>query len=307
MSDLNEKNDEKKYNIWCYDFEVYSLINWFCVTFMDFYNDDNEVVIVNDRQQLIEFYNTHKDDIFVGYNSRQYDVGIMKGLLANMSVGFVNDKIIKDGKKIFQVVKNANKYQFYDYDAISKDKSLKQLEAFMGDDIRETEVDFNIDRPLTKEEITQTLFYNRHDVKELKKVLQVKSVWDDFESQINIIDLYNLPLENVSKTKVQLACKVLNVVDQHTTDDEFDIRLPNTIQIPDKYKFIPEWYLDPKNWRYKEHLYSEDNQHNNQLCCNVAGIPHVFAWGGCHGADDKEAVFEGIILHADVALIQWGK
>ena len=33
----------------------------------------------------------------------------------------------------------------------------------------------------------------------------------------------------------------------------------------------------------------------------MAGIPHVFAWGGCHGADDKEAVFEGIILHADIS------
>ena len=78
-------------------------------------------------------------------------------------------------------------------------------------------------------------------------------------------------------------------------DDEFDIRLPETIQLSDKYKFIPEWYMNPKNWRYKEHLRSEDNQHNNQLCCIVAGIPHVFAWGGCHGADDKQAVFEKIV------------
>ena len=37
------------------------------------------------------------------------------------------------------------------------------------------------------------------------------------------------------------------------------------------------------------------------MCCIVAGIPHVFAWGGCHGADDNESVFEGIILHADVS------
>ena len=41
----------------------------------------------------------------------------------------------------------------------------------MGDDIRETEVDFNIDRSLTEKEIQQTLFYNRHDVKELKKLI----------------------------------------------------------------------------------------------------------------------------------------
>ena len=284
-----------------YDFEVYSKINWFCVTFINYEDRNKEVVIVNDRAKLIEFYNAHKDDIFISYNGRQYDTGIFKGILDGMNVGYVNDKLIKEGKKPFQVVKNAKKYPLNDYDTILKDKSLKQLEAFMGDDIRETEVDFNIDRPLTEEEIKQTLYYNHHDVIEVLRVLDY--CWDDFEGQLDIIELYGLDMSYFTKTKVQLAVspKILNAVDQHTLDDEFDIRLPETIQLSDKYKFIPEWYMNPKNWRYKEHLRSEDNQHNNQLCCTVAGIPHVFAWGGCHGADDKEAVFEGIILHADVA------
>ena len=290
---------DRNFNIYCYDFEVYSRINWFCVTFINYNDVTDEVVIVNDKNKLNEFYNQHKDDIFVGYNSRQYDVGIFKGILDGMNVGYVNDKIIMEGKKVFQVVKNAKKYQLYDYDAIIKDKSLKVCEAFMGDDIRETEVDFNIDRPLTEKEVEQTLFYNHHDVSELAKVL--KENWEDFEGQLDIIELYNLPLEDVSKTKVQLAAKVLNAIDQHTMDDEFAIRLPDTIQLSEKYKFIPEWYMNPKNWRYKEHLRSEDNQHNNQLLCTVSGIPHVFAWGGCHGADDKQTVFEGIILHADVS------
>lgn len=290
-----------KSKIFGYDFEVYSKINWFCVTFINYEDRNKEVVIVNDRTKLIEFYNSHKDDIFISYNGRQYDTGIFKGILDGMNVGFVNDKLIKEGKKPFQVVKNAKKYPLNDYDTILKDKSLKQLEAFMGDDIRETEVDFNIDRSLTQEEIEQTLYYNHHDVIEVLRVLDY--CWDDFEGQLDIIELYGLDMSYFTKTKVQLAVspKILNAVNQHTLDDEFDIRLPETIQLSDKYKFIPEWYMNPKNWRYKEHLRSEDNQHNNQLCCTVAGIPHVFAWGGCHGADDKEAVFEGIILHADVA------
>lgn len=284
-----------------YDFEVFTKINWFCVTFINYEDRNKEVVIVNDRAKLIEFYNEYKDDIFISYNGRQYDTGIFKGILDGMNVGYVNDKLIKEGKKPFQVVKNAKKYPLNDYDTILKDKSLKQLEAFMGDDIRETEVDFNIDRPLTQEEIEQTLYYNHHDVIEVLRVLDY--CWDDFEGQLDIIELYGLDMSYFTKTKVQLAVspKILNAVDQHTLDDEFDIRLPDTIQLSDKYRFIPEWYMNPKNWRYKEHLRSEDNQHNNQLCCTVACIPHVFAWGGCHGADDKEAVFEGIILHADVA------
>lgn len=293
-----------KSTIWGYDFEVYSAIpggGWFCVTFTNYEDRKNKIVIINDRVKLTGFYNNHKDDIFISYNGRQYDTGIFKGILDGMNVGYVNDKLIKEGKKPFQVVKNAKKYSLNDYDTILKDKSLKQLEAFMGDDIRETEVDFNIDRPLTEEEIKQTLYYNHHDVIEVLRVLDY--CWDDFEGQLDIIELYGLDMSYFTKTKVQLAVspKILNAVNQHTLDDEFDIRLPETIQLSDKYKFIPEWYMNPKNWRYKEHLRSEDNQHNNQLCCIVAGIPHVFAWGGCHGADDKEAVFEGIILHADVA------
>lgn len=288
-----------KSKIWGYDFECYSRINWWCVTFINYQDRNNIITIINNRQLIIQLYELHKDEIFVSYNGRQYDTGIFKGILDGMNVGYVNDKLIKEGKKPFQVVKNHKKYPLNDYDAILKDKSLKQLEAFMGDDIRETEVDFNIDRPLTEAEIEQTKIYNIHDVSELLKVLD--ACWNDFEGQLDIIELYGLEMSYFTKTKVQLAAKILNAVDQHTMDDEFDIRLPDTIQLSDKYKFIPEWYMNPKNWRYKEHLHSEDDQHNNQLTCIVAGIPHVFAWGGCHGADDKQAIFEGIILHADVS------
>lgn len=288
-----------KSKIWGYDFECYSRINWWCVTFINYQDRNNIITIINNRQLLIQLYELHKDEIFVSYNGRQYDTGIFKGILDGMNVGYVNDKLIKEGKKPFQVVKNHKNYPLNDYDAILKDKSLKQLEAFMGDDIRETEVDFNIDRPLTEAEIEQTKIYNIHDVSELLKVLD--ACWNDFEGQLDIIELYGLDMSYFTKTKVQLAAKILNAVDQHTMDDEFDICLPDTIRLSDKYKFIPEWYMNPKNWRYKEHLHSEDDQHNNQLTCIVAGIPHVFAWGGCHGADDKQSIFEGIILHADVS------
>lgn len=288
-----------KNKIWGYDFECYSRISWWCVTFINYKDRNNIITIINNRQLLIQFYELYKDEIFVSYNGRQYDTGIFKGILDGMNVGYVNDKLIKEGKKPFQVVKNHKNYPLNDYDAILKDKSLKQLEAFMGDDIRETEVDFNIDRPLTEAEIEQTKIYNIHDVSELLKVLD--ACWNDFEGQLDIIELYGLDMSYFTKTKVQLAAKILNAVDQHTMDDEFDICLPDTIRLSDKYKFIPEWYMNPKNWRYKEHLHSEDDQHNNQLTCIVAGIPHVFAWGGCHGADDKQSIFEGIILHADVS------
>ena len=127
-----------KNKIWGYDFECYSRISWWCVTFINYKDRNNIITIINNRQLLIQFYELHKDEIFVSYNGRQYDTGIFKGILDGMNVGYVNDKLIKEGKKPFQVVKNHKKYPLNDYDTILKDKSLKQLEAFMGDDIRET-------------------------------------------------------------------------------------------------------------------------------------------------------------------------
>lgn len=43
---------------------------------------------------------------------------------------------------------------------------LKTLEGFLGSNIKETDVDFRINRKLTKEEIEMTVFYCRHDVEE---------------------------------------------------------------------------------------------------------------------------------------------
>lgn len=94
--------------IWGYDFEVYSAIpggGWFCVTFINYEDRKNKIVIINDRVKLTGFYNNHKDDIFISYNGRQYDTGIFKGILDGINVGYVNDKLIKEGKKPFQVVK----------------------------------------------------------------------------------------------------------------------------------------------------------------------------------------------------------
>ena len=87
-----------KNKIWGYDFECYSRINWWCVTFINYQDRNNVITIINDRQLLIQFYELHKDEIFVSYNGRQYDTGILKGILDGMNVGYVNDKLIKEGK-----------------------------------------------------------------------------------------------------------------------------------------------------------------------------------------------------------------
>mgnify|MGYP005984719267 CR=1 FL=1 len=61
---------------------------------------------------------------------------------------------------------------------VKRNYSLKQLEAFMGHDIRETTVPFDIDRKLTEE----VVFYCRHDVHETMEVFSRQIV--EFQSHL---------------------------------------------------------------------------------------------------------------------------
>lgn len=285
--------------IFGYDFEVFSKINWWCVTFINKNNRDSPITIVNSREELMSFYKAHVNAIFVGYNSRQYDQFIFKGILDNMNPSYVNDQLILYNKKGFQVVQNSKKYPLNNYDVILKDKSLKQLEAFMGDIIKETDVPFDIERQLTEKEVQQIISYNIHDVKETLKVLDATT--GDFEAQLDMISMFDLDMGMFNKTKAQLAATILGAVQQHTLDDEFEITIPDNLQMPQKYQYIIDWYKKPENKSYKLPLKTEVESNSvRQLTTSVGGVPCVYGYGGLHGSKDNE-IFEGILITADVA------
>lgn len=287
------------FNVFGFDFEVFSKINWWCVTFINKDDRENPIIIINDKKSLSDFYNTHINDIFVGYNSRQYDQFIFKGILDGVNPSYINDQLIINGKKGFQVVRNAKEYHLNNYDVILKDKSLKQLEAFMGDMIKETDVPFDIDRPLTDEEVQQIITYNIHDVQETLKVLD--ATIGDFDAQLDMVEMFNLEKEMFNKTKAQLASKILGAVQQSTIDDEFDITIPKNLRMPEKYQYIVDWYKKPENKSYKLPLKTEvDSNSTRQLITTVGGVPCVYGYGGLHGSKDNE-IFEGILVAADVA------
>lgn len=179
------------------------------------------------------------------------------------------------------------------------DRGLKTFEGFMGNDIRESSVPFDIDRKLTEEEIEETVKYCRHDVEQTVEVfLQRKK---DFEAHMGLVKLAcqgkPLDLFLLSRTKVQLSSIILDAT-KKDHDDEFDIDFPSTMKI-EKYTEVVDWYKNPENRKYNV---DPDNPKSkkNQLEIMVAGVPHVFAWGGVHGAIDKYQG-EGYYLNMDVA------
>lgn len=252
-----------------YDFEVFKY-DWIVVIINP--AEQKETVIHNDRDALIRYYDAHKNEIWIGYNSRNYDTIIMKSILLGFNVKKINDYIIHEGLKGWQIDRKLNYIQLYDFDIMVLNTGLKQLEAFMGNNIKETEVSFDIDRSLTPDELQQTIKYCTHDVEQTIEVFIRRKT--EFDAQLALVKIFKLPLSQISKSQAQLAATILKAR-KIELFDEWEIRLPDTLQLT-KYKYVADWFLNPVNHNYDKNFE-----------CEIAGVPHTFAWGGVHGAIKK--------------------
>ncbi len=275
-----------------YDFEVFKE-DWLVVV-LDM-NKKKEHVIVNDPDALNSLHKENLNEIWVGFNSRHYDQYIFKGILCGFDPKRINDYIIVKGNPGWKFSSLFRKIPLNNYDVMNNiDRGLKTFEGFMGNNIKESSVPFDIDRKLTQAEIEETIKYCRHDVEQTVEVfLQRKA---DFEAHRGLVKLacegkpFNLSL--ISKTKAQLASVILEA-SQKSHDDEFDIDFPDTMVI-EKYTDVVNWYKDPSN-----RCYEKDGK-KNQLDILIAGVPHQFGFGGVHGALTKYNG-EGYFLNMDVA------
>ena len=188
-----------------YDFEVFKY-DWL-VVLIDVLKR-KEAVIINNPKELEEFYQKNKGEIWIGFNSRHYDQYILKGILAGFDPKDINDYIIIKDMPGWKYSSVFREYPLNNYDVMSGiDRGLKAFEGFMGNDICESSVPFDIDRKLTEAEIAETVKYCHHDVEQTMEVfLQRKS---DFEAQMGLLQMFNMPLSNISKTKVQLSAEIL--------------------------------------------------------------------------------------------------
>lgn len=267
-----------------YDFEVFKY-DWL-VVFIDL-TEKKETVIINNPEQLRNFYESHNGTIWAGYNSRNYDQYILKGILCGFNPKDVNDWIIVEDKPGYRFSSLFRNFPVINYDVMPNPPiSLKTLEAFMGHSIKETSIPFNIDRPLTEEELRETVKYCRHDVEETVEVW-LRRKEDEFDAQMSLVKAFHLPASDIGRTKAQLSAKILGAV-YRDHDDEFELQLPETLRI-EKYTEVLNWYKNPLNRDYSK-----------TLEIDIAGVPHVFAWGGLHGAI-PQYFGEGSFINVDVA------
>lgn len=256
-----------------FDFEVFKH-DWLVVAIDPVLKKEH--VIVNNKRELEGLYKTHKQDIWVGFNCRNYDQYILKGILCGFDPKAINDWIIVKGRKGWEYSTLFNKTPLNLFDVMPNPPvSLKTLEGFMGKNIHETSVPFNIDRKLTGQEIKETIGYCRDDVLNTIDVFLKRK--GEFDAQMELLKAFNLPLSHLGKTQAQLAAVILDAKKVRFKDD-WDIRLPNNVQLG-KYKAVGEWFLNKEN-------HNEDAS----LTMTIAGLEHTIAWGGVHAGIPKATI-----------------
>lgn len=251
-----------------YDFEVFKY-NWHVRIINPI--EKISIGIWDDPNALTDYFEKHKNDIWIGYNNSRYDQYIAKGIMLGMNPKEINDWIIVQHMDGWQFSNAFNKISMINFDTMLRnDTGLKSLEAFMGNDIRETEVDFNIDRPLTDKEKAQTEFYCNHDVEQTIEVFLNRKA--EFDAALDLVKIFKLPMSYMGKTGAQRVAKILGGLRKTFNDDEFDFPIAPTLKLS-KYKYLLDWYKNPDN-----HDYAKSN------VVDICGIPHTLAWGGLHGA-----------------------
>lgn len=285
-----------------YDFEVFKH-DWLAV-FIDV-TRKKEHVIINSPDELKALYEANRRDIWVGFNNKHYDQYIMKGILLGLDPKRINDWIIVEGREGWQFSSVFNKVPMINYDVMPNPPvGLKTMEGFLGSDIKESEVPFDIDRPLTPQEIEQTVFYCRHDVEETIKVfLQTADV---FEAMHGIIQAFPdmVGLSNIGDSEARITAKVLGCRKQEF-NDEFDFFFLPCLRL-NKYRYVQDWFEQKRKEALSLDLqnrseYDKKTWYKSQsLETLVAGIPHTFGFGGLHGATEKPSHFTGALYHVDV-------
>lgn len=295
-----------------YDMEVFKY-DWLGV-FIDPYAKST-ICIKNSTEQLKELYEKNKDTIWVGFNNKHYDQYIFKGILLGLDPKMINDHIIRDGMEGWQISRAFNQVPMINYDCMPNPPvGLKTLESFLGSDIRETEIPFDIDRRLTPKELEQTEYYCTHDVEETIKVFLQRI--DNFEAMKGIVEAFpQVSIRDIGDSEARITAKVLECQwnDRH---DEFQYFFLPCLRIR-KYRKAMDWFVQRWQQASDDNLqdaseYVKKQFYKQSLTMDVAGVPHTFGFGGLHGAPKDPVHAKGQILHVDVnnyypsMLCAWG-
>lgn len=261
-----------------YDCEVFSH-DWIVV----FKDKETGIftVVHNDNEALRSCIS--EDAIYIGFNSKHYDQYIIKGICADFSpqeLKQLNDYIIAGNQGWQYPLLNGFYFSFNNVDIrddTQQGLSLKAIEGHMGISIQETEVDFNLDRPLTQEELDQTIFYCKHDVDATEKLTDIRK--DYLKNKINLGRMAGLTdTKAMAMTNGKLTAAMLKATAQKH-DDERQYVYPDNL----RREYIPQEVFDFFDRMYDPNI-SDAEYFKSKLKISVGECPVTIGFGGIHGA-----------------------
>ena len=305
--------------IYIYDIEVFS-DDWI-VVFKRPEKDSNHIVIHNDNARLREFLN-QPDIIIGGFNNKGYDDWVLMTMIlggSNVEVKRHNDFIIKDCNDpwTFPFVQFKKRpFKSFDLsDDIADDNmkdqyiGLKAIEGNLKLPIVESSVSFDIDRPLTPEELDEVIRYCKYDVDSTIRLYEERKE-NYIDAKALIAEMYNVPVEEaIGLTNAKLCARILGAKPQKF-NDERDYVIPDNIDTDLIPKPILDFFLQIRDKSIPDAKLFGAGKGSKGMTLDIilktsyGSCSVTYAWGGVHGAKPcvtVEETEERVILNFDVA------
>ena len=295
-----------------YDLEVFKY-DWVAV-FRDPEYSNNHIVVHNNNYQLREFLD--QTGVIGGFNNKHYDDWILLTMLNggdNERVKAHNDFIIGGGNgweyPFIQFQKKPFKSFDLRDDIADKGLSLKAVEGNLYLPIVESSVPFDIDRPLTPEELDEVIRYCKTDVDATVRLYQERAEY--LTSKKIVGDMYGVPVEDaLGLTNAKLSARVLGAK-MVERDDERDYEIPSNLDQDLIPKPVLDFFLQIRDKTIPDvKLFGTGKQGSKGMTLDLwietggGRCPVTYAWGGVHGAKpayQAEATAERLIVNYDVA------
>ena len=273
-----------------YDIEVLKK-DWIMV----FKEGDDYIVIHNNREELQAYVDklVKTKSILVGFNNYHYDDIVLAGVLLGKDPYEISKKIVVEGQRVNY---RLNLITLDVMQELPLGVGLKSSQANLGMSIVETPIDFNLDRACTKNELDLLIGYCKNDVKDTE--LLFKKRVDYFQAKFEIVNEFGLDVVNVKKTRAILSSKVLKCSKTDIPRDRLHIDYDPHINWDKLPKILVDFY---KKCEYDYRCGGDFKEiESRKLKLIIAGVPHVYAFGGLHGAIEKYNG-TGTYLHIDVS------
>ena len=279
-----------------YDFETFKHD-----TLLGVLNEETgEIIQTWDIPEIKKLANKQLSNIWIGYNSEHYDKillhGIWSGKLNTPDKVFACSNSVIGAQDadipVFNVLGKHNITDYYSSPILSYDvmgdgsfMSLKQNEGFMGMDIVESVVPFDLDRPLTDEEKRDVEKYNRADLYgTLERFKQRKN---SFRTKMLLVKEFELPINYICKTNAKLTEAILL-----SQNKGMNTRLRKNFQLCDlpvnwevpELKIIYDFFIEALR-ELEKHKWDTKKCDKKKLSMDldILGVTHTFALGGVHG------------------------